>query len=300
MGGVADPLVELGGGVAPDGLPHDDPRRRHRRRRAPGSAPSSSHDVVAAPACLVAHPTLAALLPTLRLDPDVEPTLRVSVATGDLAARWDAAAGNVRGPARRHALGPGRDALRGRRRAPPARVDGLVLPVRPAGRRAARRHRAAGGAGAGQRRPRRRRLRRHRHVRRRALTDPLAAGDRRRDVAVGGRRRPVQPARPQGRGHHGRGRRLADRRPTTAVDVVIADPARSGLGKPGVAALTRIGDAGARARQLRPGVARPRRQAARRRRLPPRALRGGRHVPAHDPRRGRQPLHPGADGRLRP
>ena len=42
-----------------------------------------------------------------------------------------------------------------------------------------------------------------------------------------------------------------------AVDVVLADPARSGLGKPGVAALTRLRRAGARARQLRCRVARP-------------------------------------------
>jgi len=95
-GGVADPLVEHGGGVAPDGY-------RTTIRVAPtadgraGYHAEQSHDVVAAPDCLVAHSTLRALLPELRLEPGVEPTLRVSVATGELAARWDRARGDVHG-----------------------------------------------------------------------------------------------------------------------------------------------------------------------------------------------------------
>ena len=45
--------------------------------------------------------------------------------------------------------------------------------------------------------------------------------------------------------------------PGTTVDVVLADPARSGLGKPGVAALARTRRARPGAGELRPGVARP-------------------------------------------
>ena len=51
-----------------------------------------------------------ALLPELRLDPGVEPTLRVSVATGELAAPWDHAAGRGPRAPRRHG-----DRLGGRR-----------------------------------------------------------------------------------------------------------------------------------------------------------------------------------------
>ena len=88
--------------------------------------------------------------------------------------------------------------------------------------------------------------------------------------------------------------------PGTEVDVVLADPARSGLGKPGVAALARLGapvlvlvscDAaslGRDAKLLAVG------------RLPPRALGARRHVPAHDPHRGRHPLHGGVTDLERP
>ena len=90
-GGIGDPLVERGGGVDPFGY-----RTTVRVAATPdgvaGFRAEQTHDVVPAPECLVAHPALAALLPQLRLDPGVEPTLRVSVATGGLAARWDRSA----------------------------------------------------------------------------------------------------------------------------------------------------------------------------------------------------------------
>ena len=71
-------------------------------------------------------------------------------------------------------------------------------------------------------------------------------------------------------------------------DVVIADPARTGLGKPGRQALARGRGAGARAGQLRPGVALARDAAL----LAGHGYRHDRHrrarpVPADPPRRGR-------------
>jgi 23S rRNA (uracil1939-C5)-methyltransferase len=95
-GGIGEPVVELGGGVDPVGYRTTVRVAATADGRA-GFRAEQTHDVVEAPNCLVAHPTLAALLPELRLDPGVEPTLRVSVATGELAARWDHAAGEVHG-----------------------------------------------------------------------------------------------------------------------------------------------------------------------------------------------------------
>ena len=43
----------------------------------------------------MAHPTLRELIATIRLDPGVEATLRMSVATGEIAARWDRTKGAV-------------------------------------------------------------------------------------------------------------------------------------------------------------------------------------------------------------
>src|SRR5262245_19705238 len=95
-GGLGEPEVLAGRGVDPIGY-----RTTVRGAAGPGGVPGfraeQAHDVVPAPHCLVAHPALADLLPALRLDPGVEPTLRVSVATGELAARWDRAAGDVHG-----------------------------------------------------------------------------------------------------------------------------------------------------------------------------------------------------------
>lgn len=95
-GGIGDPIVELGGGVDPVGYRTTVRVAATADGRA-GYHAEASHDVVAAPDCLVAHPALRALLPQLQLDPGVEPTLRVSAATGDVAATWDRATGAVRG-----------------------------------------------------------------------------------------------------------------------------------------------------------------------------------------------------------
>lgn len=56
-----------------------------------------SHDTVAASGCLVAHPRLAEILETVRITPELEVTLRVSEATGGATARWDTGRGEVSG-----------------------------------------------------------------------------------------------------------------------------------------------------------------------------------------------------------
>ena len=76
------------------------------------------------------------------------------------------------------------------------------------------------------------------------------------------------------------------------IDVVVADPARSGLGKPGVHALARTSTPVLVLVSCDAGVAGSRRPAAGRRRVPARALGGRRHLPAHHPRRGGQPVRP--------
>jgi 23S rRNA (uracil1939-C5)-methyltransferase len=235
-GGVGAPVVEHGGGVQPDGY-----RTTVRVTADPaghaGFRSESSHEVVAAPACLIAHPHLAALLPALRLDRGVELTVRVSAATGEVAARWDRAAGDVRGLPAGTALGSTavlHEDVGGRRlrvsmgsffQSGPAAAELLVDAVRrsaPELQEAALVVDAYCGVGV------------------------LAAGataSSSRLIAIETSRTAVADAR-----HN-----LADRDcnvvrgevggwhlPTgQPIDVVIADPARSGLGKPGVHALAR-------------------------------------------------------------
>ena len=95
-GRIAEPVVEAGGGVEATGYRTTVRVAATVDGRA-GFRAEQTHDIVGAPNCLIAHPTLAGLLPELRLDAGVEPTLRVSVATGELAARWDQASGDVHG-----------------------------------------------------------------------------------------------------------------------------------------------------------------------------------------------------------
>jgi len=56
-----------------------------------------SNDTVLASGCLVAHPALVDMLDALVVPPGVEVTLRVSVATGEATALWDDTAGVVAG-----------------------------------------------------------------------------------------------------------------------------------------------------------------------------------------------------------
>ena len=65
-----------------------------------------SHDTVAASGCLVAHPGLQQVLDTARMTPGLEMSLRASAATGQITARWDRRRGEVTGLPRSVHVGP--------------------------------------------------------------------------------------------------------------------------------------------------------------------------------------------------
>ncbi len=65
-----------------------------------------SHDTVSASGCLVAHPVLRPLIDDLRITPELEVSLRVSAATGQITARWDRRRGDVHGLPRSVYAGP--------------------------------------------------------------------------------------------------------------------------------------------------------------------------------------------------
>lgn len=65
-----------------------------------------SHDTALASDCLIAHPALLPVLDSIRLTPDLEVTLRTSVATGEMTARWDRANGDVTGLPDTVSVGP--------------------------------------------------------------------------------------------------------------------------------------------------------------------------------------------------
>jgi 23S rRNA (uracil1939-C5)-methyltransferase len=236
IGRVDAPVVVAGGGVTPTGYRTTVRVAAGADGRA-GFRAERSHDVVAAPACLVAHPPLAELIGRLRLDITVEATLRVSVATGELNARWNRDDGEVDGlpdgtPTGSGAMvhevvaghrlrmsmgsffqsGPQAAELLGataRRLVPELDGAGVVVDA----------YAGVGMLAA-------------------CATDPTS-----HVIAIETSRAAVADAR-----HN-----LADRDaavvraevgawrppPDLAVDVVIADPARSGLGRPGVTALSR-------------------------------------------------------------
>ncbi len=237
-GGIAEPVVEAGGGVEAVGYRTTVRVAATIDGRA-GFRAEQTHDIVEAPNCLIAHPTLAALLPELRLDAGVEPTLRVSVATGELAARWDHATGDVQGLPPGTATGSKaalHEDVAGQRlrvsmgsffQSGPQAADLLVATVR----RAAPELDGAGVvvdayAGVG--------------MFARCATDPAS-----RVIAIETSRSAVADAAHNlsereadiVRGEVGGWHAPAD----VSVDVVLADPARSGLGKPGVNALVRTG-----------------------------------------------------------
>ena len=236
-GGLHEPVVERGRGVEPTGY-RTTVRVAAGVDGVAGFRAEHTHDVVAAPACLVAHPALAAVLPELRLDPDVEPTLRTSVATGELAARWDRAAGEVRGLPAGTATGSDavlEEVVAGQRlrvsmgsffQSGPQAAELLVDAVQRAAPELVGAHLVVDAyAGVGMLAV--------------CATDPLSrviAIETSRSAVADAERnlghREARVVRGEVGGWH------AD--PEAVVDVVLADPARSGLGKPGVAALTRL------------------------------------------------------------
>ena len=238
-GGVTDPVVALGGGVEPEGY-------RTTIRVAPdasgraGYHMEASNEVVDAPSCLVAHPALRELLPLLQIAPGVEPTLRVSVATGEMAARWDREVGAVRGLP--ESVVRTKEALvhedvAGHRlrvsigsffQSGPQAADLLVSTVRAAAPELVNAGLVVDAyAGVG-------------------MFSVCAAPTAEHVILIETSRSAVSDARHNlsdrkstlVRGEVGGWRQEPDGPP---VDVVIADPARSGLGKPGVNALARTG-----------------------------------------------------------
>ena len=238
IGGLSDADVRLGASVDPVGY-----RTTVRVAAAPdgraGFRAEHAHEVIAAPDCLVAHPLLRRAIAALELAPEVEPTLRCSVATGEVGARWEGAGDLVRG------LPDG--ALVGAREALHERVAGTTLRVSMGSffqsgpqaaellvdsvRSAAPELSAAAVvvdayAGIG-------------------LFAALAVPVDAHVIAIETSKSAVADARSNlagrdvdiVRGEVGGWHVPADR----AVDVVIADPARSGLGVPGVTALERTG-----------------------------------------------------------
>ncbi len=236
IGRVDGAVVESGGGVTPT-------RYRTTVRVAAGPdgragfRAEGSHDVVAAPDCLVAHAPLAGVIAELRLDPGVEATLRMSVATGELNARWDRSAGEVRGLPDGTAIGSTatvHEDVAGRRlrvsmasffQSGPQAAELLATTIRrlaPELEHAALVVDAYAGVGT---------------------LAACATDSETRLIAIETSRAAVADAR------HNLAGRDADvvrtevggwHQPSdTAVDVVLADPARTGLGRPGVAALTR-------------------------------------------------------------
>lgn len=211
------------------------PDGRASFRRAAG------HDTVDATPCEVAHPRLVELLADLRVTPGVEVQLRCSHATGEVTARWDRRAGRVDGLGDH--VGIGADAsivemVAGHRfrvsaasffQSGPAAAGLLVEAVRrlvPELATAGRVVDAYGGVGlfAVASVPSTAAI---------TLVETSRAAVADAEVNLADRPGDVEVIRSE----VGAWR---DRPDATPVDVVIADPARSGLGRPGVGALARL------------------------------------------------------------
>ncbi|TDT17429.1 23S rRNA m(5)U-1939 methyltransferase [Ilumatobacter fluminis] len=235
---LPDAIITRGAAVDPDGyrttirvVGDHDGRPSYRADR--------SHDLVPATGCLVAHPALRSLLDSIVIDAGLEVTLRVSAATGERTARWDRRRGDVQSlPAD---VGVGAKAQLTERvaghdfrvsagsffQSGPAAAELLVDAVK----RAAPELAGAGAvldayAGVG--------------LFALAATDPASYL-----MTVESSRTAVADAM-----HNLADRRAAVefdqvgrwRRPDGLdIDVVIADPARSGLGRPGTAAIVSAG-----------------------------------------------------------
>jgi 23S rRNA (uracil1939-C5)-methyltransferase len=93
-GHLPDATISGGRAIPPDGyrttirvVGDADGRPAYRVER--------SHDTVAATGCLVAHPRLRDLLDSVKVSPGLEVMMRVSAATGERTARWDTRSGGA-------------------------------------------------------------------------------------------------------------------------------------------------------------------------------------------------------------
>lgn len=233
-GKLLDPEVRAAGSVPATGyrttirvVGDADGRPAYRMER--------SNDTVSAAGCLVAHPRLVEILDAIVVPPGVEVTLRVSAATGEATSLWDATAGSVSGLPPDVATGPTAtltEVITGHRlrvsapsffQSGPAAAELLVERVRSAAPELAVARRVLDAyAGVGLfavtvTSP-------ETHVvvvesSRSAIADcTVNMGERRARVE----RREVGDWKPK---------------PREPFDVVIADPARTGLGKPGARAV---------------------------------------------------------------
>ena len=102
---LANPRIRTGAAVPPTGyrttirvVGDDGEHASYRRER--------SHDTVHASGCLIAHPALTVTLDDVRISTGVELSLRVSDATGEMTALWDTTRGEVTGLPPRTRTGP--------------------------------------------------------------------------------------------------------------------------------------------------------------------------------------------------
>jgi 23S rRNA (uracil1939-C5)-methyltransferase len=237
-GHLPDASVVVGASVPADGhrttirvVGDDDGFPAFRRER--------SHDSVSALGCLVAHPNLRALLAAVRVDPGLEVTFRTSVATGASTAWWDPSKGAVSGLGTDVGCGPTavlHEIVAGHRfvvsaasffQSGPAGAELLVDAVRRAAPELASARLVADlycGVGLFA-----------------ATVVPRGA----RSIAVESSRSAVSDCRVNLAGSDSRVEQgqVGQWRPGVRdrVDVVVADPSRTGLGKPGVAAVVAAG-----------------------------------------------------------
>lgn len=231
---LAEPDVRSGGSVPPWAyrttirvVGAEDGRAAYRAER--------TNDTVPAQGCLVAHPALVEVLDTMAITPGLEVTLRVSVATGEMTAHWDREVGSVTGLPDTVATGRGAavtEVVAGHRfkvsaasffQSGPAAAELLVAEVLAAAPELARARKVLDAySGVG-------------------LFALAAAPPTAHVVTVEYAKSSVGDSRVN----------LADRNATIVprevahwtplakqrFDVVIADPARTGLGKPGTRAL---------------------------------------------------------------
>jgi 23S rRNA (uracil1939-C5)-methyltransferase len=206
----------------------DEQRRAAYRRER-------SNDTEPADGCLIAHPRLLELIDTISLDPGLEVTLRVSAATGEAVAVWDRHEGDVGGLPVDVGVGPSatlRETVAGHElvvsggaffQSGPAAAELLVDAVRRAAPELAGARLVLDAyAGVG-------------------LFAVTATSPGSEVVAVESSRWSVPDSRINLAGRRARieqvevGRWRPRRH--ERFEVVIADPARTGLGKPGTAAL---------------------------------------------------------------
>jgi 23S rRNA (uracil1939-C5)-methyltransferase len=202
----------------------------------PGFRAERTHDIVGARTCLVAHPALSAALATVRVDPGVELTLRVSAATGAFSAAWDGhpeavcelppGTGDViHEDVASHRL---RVSARSFFQSGPAAAELLVDAVRRAGGAELAKARRVVDAYAGV-----------------GLYAVAAVPEGAKVVAIESSRHAAADAQSNLAGRGGRVVRadVGRWRPEAGmrVDVVIADPARRGLGRAGVESLAALG-----------------------------------------------------------